>query len=343
MREYGRVGVSIWNSQKFLSLENNNSRLVYLYLLTCSHGNSVGCFRLPEGYIMADMPYLEMIEDKSKGRGKKTPTDSLSIAYGYPIDSPIHRALIDLKRAELIGYDEREKVVRIVDYMDHSQISNIKHAAGAVKIAQSLPDCEQKTIVLNELIKNPLVFKNDLLRPEDIPEIRENNSLPIAYGYPIDSLSIQRDIDIDIDKERDKDRYRDREGECERKREIGPKPERIAFDRFNEMAEREKIPKAQVFNDRREKHIRARLKEIGGLDGWDMVLEKISESDFLTGKIKDWQITIDWLIKRENFAKVIEGNYDNKGPGPGSGPRSDLMRAFDRVKEEWGNDRSEND
>ena len=53
-RRYGPIGTSVWDSDKFLSLENDTSRLGYLYLIACPHGNSVGVFRLPVSYFAAD-------------------------------------------------------------------------------------------------------------------------------------------------------------------------------------------------------------------------------------------------------------------------------------------------
>ena len=43
------------------------------------------------------------------------------------------------------------------------------------------------------------------------------------------------------------------------------------------------------------------------------LFKKAEASDFLKGKNgRDWQATFDWLIKDNNMAKVLEGNYDNK-------------------------------
>lgn len=53
-RRYGPIGTSVWDSDKFLALENDTNRLGYLYLIACPHGNSVGVFRLPVNYFAAD-------------------------------------------------------------------------------------------------------------------------------------------------------------------------------------------------------------------------------------------------------------------------------------------------
>src|SRR5690606_26618757 len=38
----------------------------------------------------------------------------------------------------------------------------------------------------------------------------------------------------------------------------------------------------------------------------------VSASDFLMGRSGDFKCTLQWLVKAENFAKVVQGNYENK-------------------------------
>lgn len=59
--------------------------------------------------------------------------------------------------------------------------------------------------------------------------------------------------------------------------------------------------------------LNARLNEFG-LDKVLEAMERIKNSDFLKGKNSTgWVITFDWFVKPNNFPKVLEGNYDNKG------------------------------
>ncbi len=45
-------------------------------------------------------------------------------------------------------------------------------------------------------------------------------------------------------------------------------------------------------------------------------MDKIRVSPFLQGKVpgKPWKVTIDWFLEPENFAKILEGNYDDNKP-----------------------------
>lgn len=64
----------------------------------------------------------------------------------------------------------------------------------------------------------------------------------------------------------------------------------------------------------RYRHIHARWKEYPDLEIWQTVLNKATKSDFLNGRVKKFQASFDWVVKStDNFSKVLEGNYDNKG------------------------------
>lgn len=53
--------------------------------------------------------------------------------------------------------------------------------------------------------------------------------------------------------------------------------------------------------------------------GFEKYFERVARSDFLCGKNKPkWKATFDWLIKKENAVKVMEGNYDNPKSHDGS-------------------------
>lgn len=61
----------------------------------------------------------------------------------------------------------------------------------------------------------------------------------------------------------------------------------------------------------RHKSLNARIKEYGE-DSIINAIKNINNSSFLKGQNKtNWIITFDWLIKPNNFIKVLEGNYDD--------------------------------
>ena len=73
------------------------------------------------------------------------------------------------------------------------------------------------------------------------------------------------------------------------------------------------FPKVTKLSETRKKSIKARLNSYN-FDDFEKLFEKAQASDFLKGKnSRDWQANFDWLIKDNNMAKVLDGNYDNKG------------------------------
>lgn len=101
------------------------------------------------------------------------------------------------------------------------------------------------------------------------------------------------------------------------KKEIKEEEEKETLEKavalWNEIATANKLPTCQVFSDDRKKALRKRLKECGGLDGWRAALEIVTSSDFLMGRRTSFRATFDFLTKKANFAKVMEGNYTNTG------------------------------
>lgn len=87
-----------------------------------------------------------------------------------------------------------------------------------------------------------------------------------------------------------------------------------AVSRYNQAAERAGWPQVQKLTPNRSKQLKARLKDCGGLDGWEDALRRAFASDFCRGRTsKPWTgFGFDWLIKAANFTKLMEGNYDNR-------------------------------
>ena len=82
-------------------------------------------------------------------------------------------------------------------------------------------------------------------------------------------------------------------------------------DLFNSICSSYSSVKA--LSESRKKAIKARLKQYS-LDDFKTLFEKAEASSFLKGgNDRNWSANFDWLIKDANMAKVLDGNYDNKG------------------------------
>jgi hypothetical protein len=82
-----------------------------------------------------------------------------------------------------------------------------------------------------------------------------------------------------------------------------------AFDLFEEMCRELEFEPPQALTAIRRRLLRARLISCGGLDGWRAVMARIHESGLLSGRKKDWHVTLDWLLQPDKFTRVIEGAY----------------------------------
>jgi uncharacterized protein YdaU (DUF1376 family) len=88
-------------------------------------------------------------------------------------------------------------------------------------------------------------------------------------------------------------------------------------------------PKPELWSGKSADHMRARWKWVltasrrngeryattreQALDWFGRFFAYVSKSDFLMGRSGDFGCSLQWLLKAENFAKVVQGNYENKG------------------------------
>jgi hypothetical protein len=87
------------------------------------------------------------------------------------------------------------------------------------------------------------------------------------------------------------------------------------------------LPQPRVWEGARAKNLQARWKWVladlekkgkpatkqDGLDFFERMFAYIASSDFLTGKTSSWTgCDLAWIVNAENFAKIIEGRYENK-------------------------------
>ena len=129
MRDFAKISPVLWGSHKFQELKSDQAKLLYLYFHTCPHANSIGCYRLPIGYIQEDLNWETKI---------------------------IETSIKNLDEAKLVSYNTTEKIVYIRNFLAHSPITNKKHAIGAIKMANALPDCDESNAVINDLKTNKM-------------------------------------------------------------------------------------------------------------------------------------------------------------------------------------------
>ena len=110
----------------------------------------------------------------------------------------------------------------------------------------------------------------------------------------------------------DKDKEEEKELDIDKDKKIDC--QQIA-DLYNSICT--SFPSIRTLSDSRRKAIKARLNTYS-FEDFKTVFENAEASSFLKGSNdRNWTATFDWLIKDANMAKVLEGNYADKGKPKG--------------------------
>lgn len=86
------------------------------------------------------------------------------------------------------------------------------------------------------------------------------------------------------------------------------KPEHV-FEFYRELAAQIALPVPRDFTPERRQLVRGRQNQYS-LEDFQTVFAKCRDSPFLRGDRGRTPLTFDWLMKKQNFQKALEGNYD---------------------------------
>ena len=103
MRDFSKVSTTLWDSERFTGLGNDDARLLFVYILTSPHANSAGCYKLSDAYASADLRWT---------------------VHRY---QEARQALID---SGMIEFDAKHAVVLIAKWFDHNPPMNPSHKNG---------------------------------------------------------------------------------------------------------------------------------------------------------------------------------------------------------------------
>ena len=109
--------------------------------------------------------------------------------------------------------------------------------------------------------------------------------------------------------------------------------EEAAVKAWNDLADDLSLPKVQRMTETRKRKLAQRLRDCGGLDGWNAALAKIRGSPLCRGEIGKWRADFDFVLQESSFVKLMEGKYDDRSPG---------RHAADQPASASGNNREKN-
>ena len=164
-----------------------------------------------------------------------------------------------------------------------------------------------------------------------IETIRENRDRPLdtpnvdpllTTGFEENQTLTRTDIDIERKRREERDIPPNPPSAKPAEPESDRKAVEVCITAWNNLASETGLTRVQLISDSRRTKLKARLKEIGGLEGWFALCDRIRQSGFLKGQTSDWRVSFDWCLSPTNCTKIMEGNYDDRRDAPSKNRRS---------------------
>ena len=305
MRDYSRVGPKFWigSTGKRLRAAGMEAQIVAMYLMTSPHANMLGLYYCPTMFIAHET-----------GLGLEGACKGLRSAI----------------EAGFCEYDEASEVVWVIEMAAYQVGDSLKPGDLRVKGVQneyaSLPEnpylarfyekyCDAFRMSSCLVNGSPFQAPSKPLRSQEQEQEQEQEVNPSTS----DDVLVASDADDDLAPAESKVvRLPDA---------LPPCPHQKLIELY--AGHLPGLPYPRVWDGKRAKAATARWRWVltankpdGGryasdadsaLDFFDRFFGYVAGSDFLTGRDGKWGgCDLGWLVKAENFAKVISGNYENR-------------------------------
>jgi len=179
MREFGKIHTRYWSWAQAHNL-TDQVKLIGAYLLSCEHGNSLGCFRLPRSYIAEDL--------------------------GYSVDI-VSTSCRHLEKLGFLEYCETSKFVLIKKYLKWNPPKNESHAQGILSmVSQIIPS---SFTLLESLMESLRRYGGKHLKRQDVDTLYHTLSPMVSTQCPQSvetketETEIEKEIEIETKKEKE--------------------------------------------------------------------------------------------------------------------------------------------
>ena len=237
----------------------------------------------------------------------------------------LYHRMIDDDKLRLLAFEDRWHFVALcclkADGLLDEPDSDIRSRRIAVKLGVQLRELDEIKRRLGEvqlidenmcpLSWDKLQFSSDTSTAR-VKKYRENKRLDVVKQSETLQKRSSNALDTDTDTDTDTEAKAScASGDTQPQPVDGDekiKPEHIA-EHWNDLAARIGKPRVQKLTPERRQLLRSRIAQYS-IDEFVEVFGNVERSPFLRGD-KDWQgCCFDWVFKKTNFQKILEGNYN---------------------------------
>lgn len=160
------------------------------------------------------------------------------------------------------------------------------------------------------------------VEPEQEPEQEPTVNLSSSFSSSLKDLSISskktEDIDVPISPSPEAEKVAEPPEpppppEKPKEVQIPSCPHKKIIELYHQICPM--LPKVQEWTSKRITLLSGRWNhdpERQNLEWWERFFKDVAASDFLTGQVNEFRADLEWIIRPNNFAKILEGKYANK-------------------------------
>lgn len=221
----------------------------------------------------------------------------------------LYSRIVDDEKLRLLAFEDRWHFVALCclksDGLLDEPTSDLRQRKIAVKIGVQVRELEEIGRRLQEV---GLVDENLSPLAWDELQFRSDNSTDRVKKFREkqrgNAAKRQRNVSVAV-QETETETDISPNGDCPSGDEPALKPEHVV-ETWNKTADRIAKPKVRDLTPERRQLVRSRIAQYS-IDDFVAVFGAIERSDFL----RNWcGLSFDWAMKKANFQKILEGNYD---------------------------------
>jgi hypothetical protein len=301
MAQFRYVYTSFWEDPKVVENFTPEDKFFFIYLLTNPHTTQIGIYKITKKLISFELGYsiesvnslMSRFEEHHKVIRYNEETRELAIKNwgkfnlrkgGKPVVDCIIKEFKSVEDKSLIAYVAGSIANPSIKFLFMEELKKY-----SISVEENVP----KTV--DELCNTPDDTSHDtpaIRGQKENKKEKENKNIDNIYSQKID----EKNHDL-------KELHTDN----------GNIPYEKIVQEFNDICI--SMPRVQKISKQRKIAIKSRWREYGSVDIFSKVFKMAESSNFLSGRDGKWcSCSFDWIMKSQNFIKVMEGNYRNRQP-----------------------------